>query len=104
MPIMPVADALLGFVPKPEITVSRALDLFWDLARDRTTGKTEDQLRRCCNPRLKAIRGFIEAVGDMEIASISPDDVLEYRDALLQRIEAGELKAESANKEIGHLA
>ena len=103
-PIMPIADALFGFVPKPEITVSRALDLFWDLARDRTTDKTEDQLRRWRNPRLKAIRGFIEVVGDMEISSISPDDVLEYRDALLQRIEAGEIKADSANKEIGHLA
>lgn len=33
-PIPSEADALLGTVPKPEITVSRALDLFWELLHE----------------------------------------------------------------------
>ena len=103
-PIPKEAEAILGLVPKPEITVTRALTLFWDLARDRTTGKSEDQLRRWRNPRIRAVTEFVDAVGDPDLASITPDDMLEYRESLLRRIEAGEIRADSANKSIGLLS
>jgi hypothetical protein len=40
------AAALLGGAKEPAITVTRALDLYWSLAADKTRGKSEDQLRR----------------------------------------------------------
>ncbi len=56
------AVALLGGAQSPQITVSRALSLYWTLAADRARGKSEDQMRRWKNPRIKAVKNFI-AVG-----------------------------------------
>jgi integrase len=98
------ASALLGGVEQPAITVSRALELFWTLARDRTLGKSEDQLRRWKNPRIKAVRNFLHVVGDKAISEITPDDVLEFRQWWIDRIEAEGLTANSANKDFTHLA
>ncbi|MEL6244826.1 MAG: DUF6538 domain-containing protein [Pseudomonadota bacterium] len=40
------AAALLGTVPEPRITVTKTLELYWGLAKEKTLGKSEDQLRR----------------------------------------------------------
>ncbi|WP_430448725.1 DUF6538 domain-containing protein [Rhodophyticola sp.] len=97
------AAALLGTAPEPQITVSKALELYWTLAREKTFGKSEDQLRRWEAPRKKAIRNFVAVVGDKEIANITRDDMLDFRQHWLDRIEAGEVTANSANKDLIHL-
>ncbi|WP_208354331.1 DUF6538 domain-containing protein [Pseudaestuariivita rosea] len=95
--------AILGTVPEPQITVSKALALYWDLARDKTFGKSADQLRRWRNPRIKAVRNFIATVGDKPIEAITRDDMLDFRQMWLERIETGEVTANSANKDLLHL-
>lgn len=40
------ASALLGGAAEPAITVTRALEAYWTLAKDKTFGKSEDQPRR----------------------------------------------------------
>ncbi len=102
-PDMVEAAALLGTVPEPRITVSKALDLYWTLAREKTLGKSEDQLRRWEAPRKKAVKNFVAVVGDKEIANITRDDMLDFRQHWLDRIEAGEVTANSANKDLIHL-
>jgi integrase len=97
------AAALLGTVEKPCITVSKALELYWDLAREKAFGVSEDQLRRRKAPRQKAIKTFVAVVGDKDIASMSRDDMLDFRQYWLDRIEAGEVTANSANKDLIHL-
>lgn len=98
------AEALLGGAPVPAITVSRALDLYWGLAKDRTLGKSDDQIRRWKNPRLKSVKNFIDVVGDKPIAEISGDDMLDFRDWWVSKIEAEGLSANSANKDLSHLS
>lgn len=98
-----IAAALLGAVPEPAITVSRALDLYWDLAKDKTLGKSEDQLRRWKNPRKKAIRNFLDVVGNKPLTEITGDDMLDFRDYWYERIHAEGLTANSANKDLTHL-
>ncbi len=39
-------EAVLGAVPQPKITVTRALELYWTLAREKTLGRSPDQMRR----------------------------------------------------------
>lgn len=95
--------AIMGTVPEPQLTLSKALQLYWTLARERTFGKSEDQLRRWENPRKKAVRNFIEVVGDRAIDNITRDDMLDFRQHWLDRIEAGEVTANSANKDLIHL-
>ncbi len=97
------AAALLGTVPSPEITLEKALALYWTLAREKTLGKSEDQVRRWKNPRVKAVRNFVELIGNKPIGAITRDDLLDFRQQWLERIEAGEVTANSANKDLIHL-
>ncbi|WP_273691163.1 tyrosine-type recombinase/integrase [Ketogulonicigenium vulgare] len=97
------AEAILGIVPPPSMTVSGALDAFWTLAKDRTLGKSEDQLRRWRNPRLKAVNNFIAVIGDKPIDAITADDMLDFRAWWVERIQQEELTPNSANKDLGHL-
>ena len=98
------AAALLGGASEPVLTVQGALDAYWSLAKDKTFGKSEDQLRRWRNPRLKAIRNFINVVGDKPIAEISADDMLDFRQWWIECIEREGLTPNSANKDFVHFA
>lgn len=95
-------EALLGEADKPAITVSKALDLYWTLAREKTFGKSSDQVRRWENPRKKAVRNFITLLGDKPLEEITRDDMLDFRQHWLERIEAGEVTPNSANKDLTH--
>ncbi|MGD9919124.1 MAG: DUF6538 domain-containing protein [Paenirhodobacter sp.] len=95
--------ALMGTVPEPQLTISKALDLYWTLAREKTFGKSEDQLRRWKNPRIKAVKNFVAVAGDKGIENITRDDMLDFRQMWLERIEGGEVTANSANKDLIHL-
>lgn len=103
VPDLKEAEALLGAAKEPEITVSRALELYWDLERQATFGKSKDQIRKWKNPRKKAVRTFIEVVGDKAIAAISGDDMLDFRAWWLDRIQNEGLSPGSANKDLIHL-
>lgn len=95
--------ALMGTAPKPVITVKKALELYWDLAHDKTRGKSNDQLRRWRNPRIKAVKNFVKVVGDKAIDQISRDDMLDFHEWLSKKIDGG-LTPNSANKDIVHLS
>lgn len=97
------AAAILGGTPEPKITVSRALELYWTLAADRAMGKSEDQIRRWKNPRKKAVANFIAVVGDKALADISGDDMLDFRQWWLEKMESEDLTPNSANKDLIHL-
>jgi len=98
-----IAAAVLGTVAAPVITVSRALELYWTLAKDKTLGKSEDQLRRWKNPRKKAIRNFLAVVGDKPLTEITGDDMLDFREWWYDGLETRGLTANSANKDFTHL-
>ncbi|SOC14382.1 tyrosine-type recombinase/integrase [Rhodobacter maris] len=102
-PDMRDAAALLGAEPTPALSVSKALELYWNLAKDKTLGKSEDQLRRWKNPRIKAVKNFIAVIGDKAIHEISGDDMLDFRNWWMERLEEEELTPNSANKDLIHL-
>lgn len=97
------AQALLGGAQEPALTITGALDAYWPLAREKTLGKSPDQLRRWKNPRIKAIRNLVDVIGDKALAEISNDDMLDFRTWWLDRIEAGEVQPGTANKDLTHL-
>ena len=102
-PALAEAEALLGGAREPKITVSRALDLFWTFAADRTRGKSKDQIRRWENPRKKAVANFISVVGNKAMAEITADDMLDFREWWWNKIEAEDLTPNSGNKDLSHL-
>lgn len=97
------AAAILDGVSEPPIKVSRALDLYWTLTGDETMGKSEVQVRRWKNPRKKAVANFIAVVGDKNLADISGDDMLDFRQWWIEKLDSEELTPNSANKDLIHL-
>jgi len=97
------ARAVLGGAREPGLSISRALELYWTLAKQDTLGKSEDQLRRWQHPRKRAVSNLIEAIGDKDIAEITPDDMLDFRDRWMDRIEAGDAQPDTANKDFQHI-
>lgn len=97
------AAAVLGGAKEPSITVERALELYWTLAKEKTFGKSEDQIRRWKNPRKRAVANFVAVAGNKDIATITPDDMLDFRQWWLERLESDGLTANAANKDLIHL-
>lgn len=95
------AAALLGGAKVPAINVTRALELYWDLASDNTRGMSEDQIRRWKNPRKKAIANFVKQVGNKTLADITRDDMLDFKAWWTKRLAKEGLTPNSANKDIG---
>ncbi len=95
--------AVLGGVQANGITVTKALEQYWTLAADKTLGKSEDQEQRWRNPRRKAINNFVAVAGDKLIFDITPDDLLDFREWWLHRIEGEGLSTNAANKDLIHL-
>lgn len=100
-----LAPAILGGVPRPSLTLTDALSLFWDLAADRVLDKNTDQIRRWRNPRIKAVNNFISILGaDRSLADLRREDALAFRDWWMERLREENLTANSANKDIGHVS
>ena len=97
------ATALLGTAEIPALTIEECLKLYWSLAKDKTLGKSADQLRRWKNPRKKAIRNFVSVIGNKPINAITRDDMLDFRQYWFEKIEAGSVTPNSANKDLIHL-
>ncbi|UVC11197.1 tyrosine-type recombinase/integrase [Rhizobium sp. TH2] len=97
------ARAVLGGARQPDMTISKALETYWTLAKQDTLGKSEDQVRRWEHPRRRAITNLIELLGDKDISDISPDDMLDFRQSWMDRIVAGEAQPDTANKDLQHI-
>lgn len=97
------AEAMLGLAEIPKFNVSTALEEFWTLAADKTRGMSDDQIRRWKNPRIKAVNNFISVCGDLEVESITADNMLDFRQWWWERVEVEGLTPNSANKDFVHL-
>ena len=97
------ADALLGASGVPDITITGALKQFWSLADDRTAGKSEDQIRRWKNPRMKAVKNFVAVVGDVAIKDLTAEHMLDFREWWWEKIKTEGLTPNSGNKDLVHI-
>ena len=99
-----IIDALTGEELPPETLLSTALEDFFDLTTDRLSGKTERQVHRWRLPRIRAVKNFITAVQDKDITQINREDALLYRQWWRDKIEADDLKTDTANKDFSNIA
>ncbi|MEM8740913.1 MAG: DUF6538 domain-containing protein [Pseudomonadota bacterium] len=67
----PVINARIGAVEKPPMTLTEALAEFLACTTDPTRGKSALQIKRWQQPRARAVRNFVELVGDLELAASS---------------------------------
>jgi integrase len=99
----PAATAVLGTAKKPSINVSQLFVKFEAHGRDRLVGKSDDQVRKWRNPRIRAVKNFVDVVGDRALEAISRDDALDFRAWWLDRVLEENYDPGSANKDLGHL-
>ena len=95
--------AILGGAEKPDLPLSEGLEIFWGLSKDKLLGKSENQIRKWKNPRIKAMSNFIKVVGDKPIHQLTRDDALDFKDWWVERIQEENLTPNSANKDFNHL-
>lgn len=96
--------ALLGGGKSDAPPFTKAFEGYVALTADRRVGMSPDQQRKWRNRKLKAIRSFCTVVGDLPLTEIGRREALAFRGWLLDRVEEGEIRAQSANKDIGHLS
>ncbi len=100
----PTVQALLGTAKQPDITLSDALDRYFKLTGEIQTRKSENQIRKWKNPRMKAVANFVKLMErDLPIELISREMALDFRDWWLDRVLNEGRKPDTANKDIQHL-
>lgn len=97
------AEALLGSAKKPPITVTRALEIYLEHTEDKRTNRDKNQVRILENSRKRAAKGFIDVCGNLPLQEIDEDHVEAYRKWWWERIRSGEVKPNTANREITQL-
>lgn len=95
--------ALLGKHTVASLTISKALDEFFEFEKPNHTRKNADQLRKWKNPRIKAVKNFIQVCGDLPIDQITRADTLNFRSWWLARVESENLTSNTPNKDFSHL-
>lgn len=96
-------DALGGAVKEPEVMLSDCLGHYWTLSRDLIINKSEYQIRKWKNPRIKAMDNFIGIVGDIPVNGIKRAHIIEFKNWWVDRINDENKAPGSANKDFIHL-
>ena len=95
--------AIFGGVPDP-IGLENALTFFEEHIRDELIGLDERAKAKKLNPKRLAIRELIKFLdGDIDIRKLTAKLANGFRSHLLDRIEDGEIKGATANKQLGHI-
>ena len=97
-------SAVLGGAEKPELKLSDLFSTYEKLSQDRLFEKSEGQIRKWRNPRLKAIGNLIDLTGNKPISQLTRDDALDFRSWWLDRVRDEGYDQGSANKDIGYIA
>jgi len=100
----PARAALMGTEQKPSIKLSEVFSKFEHQTRNEVADMSIDQLRRWKNGYTLSQTDLISVVGDKDLNAIIHTDILDYIDWLEDRIEDGEIIADTANKYIGRIS
>lgn len=100
----PLVSAVLGGADRPAMTLGQMFDAYEKHAADRLLGKSEDQVRKWRNPRLRAIANLVDLIGDKPLADVTRDDALDFRTWWLDRVRDDGYDQGSANKDLGYIA
>ncbi|UAY53188.1 site-specific integrase [Ferruginibacter albus] len=92
--------AILGGVEEPVLMLDQALFHYWTYSKAKILNKTEDQIRKWKNPKIKAFNNLVECVGNKPLQKFAREDILKLRDWWIYRIEHEDKVPSSANKDL----
>ncbi|MCR6672160.1 DUF6538 domain-containing protein [Devosia ginsengisoli] len=86
-PTRPIADAALGLVKVPDVSVSDAFDIYFDeIAPAELRGKSAQQRADWRKVKLRARNNFIAVVGEVPVSTITREQALKFYDFWRRRI------------------
>ncbi len=97
-------DALFGTAPRPELTLSSALEQFEALTFHDVSSKSGDQIRKWRNVRIASLQNLIAQIGDKPITQVTRTDALAFRAWWQERVVQEGYARNTANKQIGFVA
>ncbi|MCH6256798.1 tyrosine-type recombinase/integrase [Puniceicoccaceae bacterium K14] len=97
------SKGLLGTVRAANLTINECPERFWPLCADRLVGRSDNQKRKYKEPRVAAIKAFVNVVGNLDLGEIDRSHVLEFRTWLMERVAKSEITGNTANKQIGNV-
>ena len=98
-----VSQAILGAVKPARLSLKQCPDTFWPLCSDRFVDKSDHQIHKYKNPRNAAMKNFISAVGNLDLASVDRKQVLKFRSWLMDRVAQKLITGHTANKQLRHI-
>lgn len=96
-------EAVLGGKDASCIKLSQILEKYWILSKDLVFNKSENQIRKWRNPRIKAVNNFISVVGDKELKDVTKSDINKFRGWWIDKVNNEGKDPDSANKDFIHL-
>ena len=97
-------SAVLGGERPPEVMTTTMLEDYEDCLRAGLASKSQRQRQKWRIAKGRALRVFLEIVGEVPLTSLSRTDALKLRSHWQDRVVAGEVEIATANKSIGHVS
>ncbi len=103
-----VAQGVVGGIPTPVVTVSKAFDVYCDeIVPDELVNKSAVQKAQWKKVKLRAVNNFINIVGDKAMTEITREDAMKLYRHWLERIAPKDARAthsaSSGNRDIGNM-
>lgn len=95
--------AVLGGEDRPKFRVSDMDDEYEKLQKATLTTYSPAQRKRWKNPKTKAVKNFIAAVGDKQLADLTRADAIQFREWWQTKLATDNLEIGTANKDFGHM-
>ncbi|HEY8575642.1 MAG TPA: tyrosine-type recombinase/integrase [Devosia sp.] len=95
--------AVLGGEARPRLRISDLPDEYEKLLRAKLASFSEGQRTRWKNPKAKAVKNFVAAVGDKFLDETTRADAVTFREWWQDKLAADGLEIGTANKDIGHM-
>lgn len=95
--------AALGGEEISSIRLSQVLEKYWFLSQDLVFNKSENQIRKWRNPRIKAVHNFIAVIGNKFLKDVSKSDITAFRNWWINKVNYEGKDPDSANKDFIHL-
>ncbi|MCL4677759.1 MAG: tyrosine-type recombinase/integrase [Alphaproteobacteria bacterium] len=98
-----IVASVLGGADAPRLMLGECLEKFWPLCADRLVNKSDHQIRKWKNPRIAALGGFMDVVGDKKLSEVSRGDILKYRQYWMDRVADETAVAGTVNKNMQYV-
>lgn len=96
--------AVLGGEARPSLKLSGLVKEYEALESQKLHAMSPNQQKKWANPKKRAIANLIEVIGDKDVAALTRDDAVSFRQWWQKRIAAEGLDIGTANKDIGHIS